>query len=269
MAGFSILLPPTGQQRDGGNSLAPKMFDRRSSNTFNYFVGLNPERRIVIEAANALELPADQLAPLLGVDKNDVQRAFDCNNEVMTSPLMSALDRYSPGVIYAAMDFENLPTGAQRRLLEHGIILSSYFGLLRPDDLIPEYYFTHDAELPDVGSVKAFWTPYVTEALNELTAGHFVWNLLPDNLQSLWVHDDQQRCIVDVQFYQKKRGRLRRQTTGLDTLLGGLVNMLVKGPAESLESLEELEHPQGYAVDLNRSSIDDDKRRGTVVLVKS
>ena len=48
---------------------------------------------------------------------------------------MSALDRFSPGIMYEAMNFQALPTGAQRRLLENGIIFSGLFGLLRPDDL--------------------------------------------------------------------------------------------------------------------------------------
>ena len=268
MAGFSILLPPSGVQQSGGNSLAPKMFDRRSSNTFNYFVGLNPERRMVIEAVNALELTPGRLAKALGVAPEQVDRAVACNQEVVTSPLMSALDRFSPGVMYDAMDFENLPTGAQRRLLEHGVIFSSLFGLLRPDDLVPEYYCNHEAKLPEIGKVKDFWRPFVNDTLNELVNGHFVWNLLPDNLTKMWTTEVGQSTVVTVGFFRKKRGTIEPVTDNLDALRGGFVNMLVRGPADSVESLEELVHPDGYTVDFDRSKIDDETRRGSVVLTR-
>jgi cytoplasmic iron level regulating protein YaaA (DUF328/UPF0246 family) len=268
MAGFSILLPPSGVQQTGGNSLAPKMFDRRSSNTFNYFVGLNPERRLVIESVNGLELTPGKLAKMLGVSAAQVEYATSCNNEVMTGPLMSALDRYSKGVMYEAMDFENLPTGAQRRLLEHGVIFSSMFGLLRPDDLIPEYYFSHAGKLPELGSVTDFWHPFVTETLNDFVKNHLVWNLLPASLLKIWKPITGQSTIVTVEFLRKKKGKLEAVTDNLDTLIGGFVNMLVKGSAESIEALEELTHPKGFEVDFDKSVVDEEAGRGNVVLVK-
>ena len=268
MAGFSILLPPSGAQQPGGNSLAPKMFDRRSSNTFNYFVSLNPERRLVIEATNGLDLSPRQLAKALGVGLTRVKHAVACNKEVMTSPLMSALDRYNRGVMYEAMDFENLPTGAQRRLLEHGVIFSSMFGLLRPDDLVPEYYLAHEANLPELGSVIDYWQPFVTDGVNEISDGHLVWNLLPTSLLSVWRPIDGQSTIVTVEFFRKKRSGLEPVTANHDRLVGGFVNMLVRGSADSIEALEDLTHPKGFQVDFDKSGIDEETGRGNVVLVK-
>ncbi|MFV1980910.1 MAG: peroxide stress protein YaaA, partial [Rhodothermia bacterium] len=241
---------------------------RRPSNTFNYFVSLNPERRMVIEAANALDLSPRQFAKTLGVESAQVEKAVACNHEVMTSPLMSALDRYSHGGMYGAMDFENLPTGAQRRLLEHGVIFSSMFGLLRPDDLVPEYYLTHTAKLPGLGSVIDFWQPFVTDAVNKISAGHLVWNLLPTSLLAIWTPIERQSTIVTVEFYRKKRGGLEPVTANLDKLAGGFVNMLVRGSADSIEALEDLRHPKGFEVDFDKSGIDEETGRGNVVLVK-
>ncbi len=244
------------------------MFDRRSSNTFNYFVSLNPERRMVIEATNALDLSKRQLAKALGVGSARVEHAVACNQEVMISPLMSALDRYNRGVMYRAMDFENLPTGAQRRLLEHGVSCASMFGLLRPDDLVPEHYLTHEANLPELGKVIDYWRPFVTDGVNEISDGHLVWNLLPDSLLSIWRPNDGRSTVVTVKFFRKKRGRLERVTANSDRLVGGFVNMLVRGSAESIEALEDLVHPKGFQVDFNKSGIDEETGRGNVVLVK-
>ena len=49
MPKFSILLPPAEGKQEGGNPFAPDMFDYRTSNTFNYFHQLKPERRKLID----------------------------------------------------------------------------------------------------------------------------------------------------------------------------------------------------------------------------
>lgn len=265
MAGFSILLPPSDDKVSGGNSLAPKMFDRRSSHTFNYFVGLNPERRQVIEALNSVSHESDNLESLLGVKSDKVEHALACNSEVMTSPLMSALDRYSPGTMYRAMDFENLPTGAQRRLLEHGVILSPLYGMLRPDDLIPEYYLSLDAELAGFGSVREFWTPFVTRSLNDLLDGHFVWNLLPDELASIWERDGRYQGLVEVGFFSRTKGKLTPIEDGLNELRGRFVNTLVRGPADSIDSLTEFE--VAGAMNVVDVMWDESTRTGKIALV--
>jgi len=267
MAGFSILLPPSDEKVSGGNSLAPKMFDRRSSHTFNYFVGLNPERREVVESLNTVGGENDDRAGVLGVPGDQIEHAVSCNVEVMTSPLMSALDRYRPGVMYEALDFENLPTGAQRRLLEHGVIFSPLFGLLRPDDLIPEYYLSLNAELPDIGSISAFWTPYLSKTLNDLVAGHFVWNLLPPRFAAIWQPDGRYKALVEIEFYLKSKGKLTRIEDGVDEYRGRFVNTLVRGSADSIESLSEFE-------DENRMKVvdvswDDAGRIGKIAVVPS
>lgn len=266
MAGFSVLLPPSDEKVSGGNALAPKMFDRRSSHTFNYFVGLNPERRQVIDSLNVLGEQSEDRADALGVPEEKVEHAVKCNTEVMSSPLMSALDRYRPGVLYQALDFENLPTGAQRRLLEHGVIFSPLFGLLRPDDLIPEYYLSLDAELPDVGSIIEFWIPYVNKTLNDLLAGHFVWNLLPERFEAIWEPDGRYKALVELEFYRKSKGKLVRIEAGVNEFRGKFVNRLVRGSGDSIDSLSEFEEEDSpfEVVDV---SWDDAKRNGRVSMI--
>ena len=122
---FSILLPSAEGKAPGGNPLAPDMFDYRSSNTFNYFSELNPERRALIDALQAQVKAADddELQKLFGVKGDTLAEAVQVTKDIYRSPLMASVDRYGPGVMYAATDFAGLPTGSQRRLLENGVIL--------------------------------------------------------------------------------------------------------------------------------------------------
>src|SRR5690606_37592454 len=237
MPSFIILLPPAEEKKSGGNPFAPDMFDYRSSNTFNYFSELNPERRRIIDAMHqAIESGAD-LESIFGVKGTELAEAVQINSEVYSAPLMSALDRYSPGVMYGAMDFAGLPTGAQRRLLENGVIFSGLFGLLRPDDLIPNYRLRMDAVLPGTGRVLAYWRPLVSPLLNRTVEGLMVWNLLPAVHEAAWENGHTYRQMVRVKFFREEGGRRVPVTHGVKALRGQLVNFIVRETPESLDPL--------------------------------
>ena len=271
MPNFSILLAPSEGKRPGGNPFAPDMFDYRSSNTFNYFNELNPERRTLIGALQHTIESEDEesLQSLFGVKGDTLEEALETNREIYKAPLMSALDRYSEGVMYKAMDFAGLPTGAQRRLLENGIIISGLFGLLRPDDLIPNYRLKIDASLPELGKVSKFWKPLISPLLNRTLEGRFVWDLLPGVHRDAWDDAHTYKQLVQVKFYDEKDGERKAVTHNVKPLRGQLVNFIVRETLESIEPLNEWTHPAGYRYDPEGSEFDEDTKTGTVVMVKS
>ena len=266
---FAILLPPAEGKQEGGNPFAPDMFDYRSSSTFNYFKSLNPRRREIIDALHGvLDGPVEELESLFGVKGDTLQEAIEINRNILKAPLISALDRYSPGVMYQAMDFAGLPTGAQRRLLEEGIIFSGLFGLLRPDDLIPNYRLKMDASLPGIGKISKFWKEPLSEALNEALAGKFVWNLLPGAHEAAWDDTHTYEAMVTTRFMRKKSGELTPVTHGVKPLRGKIVNFIVRETVEDLEPLLEWKHPDGYIYDEKLSTFDEETRTHEIVLVR-
>ena len=268
---FSILLPSAEGKAPGGNPLAPDMFDYRSSNTFNYFSELNPERRALIDALQAQVKAADEgeLHKLFGVKGDTLEEAVAVTRDVYRSPLMASVDRYGPGVMYAAMDFAGLPTGSQRRLLENGVIFSGLFGLLRPDDLIPNYRLRMDAKVGEVGKVSAYWREPLSAALNALLTDQAVWNLLPGTHEAAWDDAGTYARMIRVKFYrQDAAGERTAVTHGIKELRGSLVAHVVNETADSVDSLDDWEAPEGYEVDRGASEIDE-AGGGTVVMVSS
>ncbi|GAB5521666.1 MAG: YaaA family protein [Rhodothermales bacterium] len=269
MPNFSILLPPAEGKKTGGNPFAPDMFDYRSSGTFNYFRELNPERKTLIKAVKAsLDLMEADLETLFGVKGDTLADAVTVNQEVLKAPLMSALDRYSPGVLFKAMDFQGLPTGAQRRLLENGIIFSGLFGLLRPDDLIPNYRLKMDANLPEIGKVSSYWRPHLSPLLNSHLEGRFVWNLLPGAHRDAWDDAHTYEHMVEVKFYREVQGERRAVSHGVKQLRGQLSAYVVKETVESIEPLFEWEHPDGYELDQDAIEQNEETKTTTLVYVK-
>ncbi|MEO0557369.1 MAG: YaaA family protein [Bacteroidota bacterium] len=265
---FSILLPSAEGKQTGGNPLAPDMFDYRSSNTFNYFSELNPERRALIDALQAEIAGADDgsLQSLFGVKGDSLQEAVDVNQNVYRSPLLAAVDRYSPGVMYKAMDFPSLPTGAQRRLLENGVIFSGLFGLLRPDDLIPNYRLKMDARFGDIGKISTYWEPVLSEHLNKLLTGQAVWNLLPGAHADAWDDAETYGRMIRVKFYREVDGDLKAVTHGIKELRGALVAYIVTEIVDSVEGLDDWEAPDGFEIDEEASELND-AGGGTLVMI--
>ncbi len=269
MADFAILLASAEGKASGGNPLAPDMFDYRTSNTFNYFSDLNPERRTIIKALQATSQDSSEkaLEKLFGVKGAALEEAVRVTLDIFGSPLLAAVDRYNPGVMYAAMEFPELPTGAQRRLLENGVIFSGLFGLLRPDDLIPNYRLRMDAKLPEIGKLSAFWKPVLSSALNRALEGKFVWDLLPSTHREAWDDDGSYRALVQVKFYDENSGERKAVTHNVKQLRGALVNYIVRDPAESIEALLDWEAPGGFELDEGETTFDEETRTGTVAMV--
>ena len=268
---FTILLPSAEGKQSGGNPLAPDMFDYRSSNTFNYFNELNAERRHLIDALQKQVRAGsdDEIGKLFGVKGDTLQHAVDATLAVYRSPLMAAIDRYGPGVMYGAMRFADLPTGAQRRLLENGVIVSGLFGLLRPDDLIPDYRLKVDASVDGVGKASAYWREPLSERLNALVAGHLVWNLLPGAHAAAWDDAGTYKRMLQVKFYREdESGERKAVSHGVKELRGALVHHIVTELPDGAEDLAEWESPGGYELDLDASELDD-AGSGTAVMVSA
>src|SRR5690606_12164906 len=157
---------------------------------------------------------------LLGVKGNALAAAVDATSHVFDSPLMAAIDRYGPGVMYRAMEFTSLPTGAQRRLLENGIILSGMFGLLRPDDLVPDYKLSMGARVESSGRVAAYRRPLLSPPLNDLLADQAVWNLLPSSHEEAWDATATYGRMIRVKFFREVDGERKPVTHGVKELRG-------------------------------------------------
>ncbi len=268
MSRFSILLPPAEGKNPGGNPFAPDMFDYRTSSTFNYFSDLNPERRKLITQLQAIIEAGDGLEAILGVKGDTLAEAIEANKNVFNAPLMSALDRYSPGVMYKAMDFAGLPTGAQRRLLENAIIFSGLFGLLRPDDLIPNYRLRMDTSLAEIGKVSRYWREHISGLLNTTLKDHTVWNLLPNIHRDAWDDDHSYKIMIDVLFFEEAKGEHKPVTHGVKPLREQMVNHIVREMIEDVEDLKEWEHPAGYRYDEAASVFNDAEKTATLAMIK-
>lgn len=269
MPDFAILLAPSEGKAQGGNPLAPDMFDLRAAGTFNYFSDLNPERKRLIAALQRVLREQPEVAEgLLGIKGDLLQEAIRANLTLQGAPRLAALERYGPGVLYQALNFQGLPTGAQRRFLEHTIIFSGLFGLLRPDDLIPMYRLKMDAALPELGKVSSYWKTHLSDRLNALLAGRVVWNLLPGIHNDAWNDTRTYENCITVNFVQQSQGERKSISHGVKALRGKLAAFIVRDEGATLENLHEWNAPDGFVFDPEATVVQPELKSTSVTFVR-
>jgi cytoplasmic iron level regulating protein YaaA (DUF328/UPF0246 family) len=225
-----VLLPPSEGKAQGGDG--PPWASGRTADP-----ALDRHRRVVLrEAASA----------------GAVRRR---------GPTLPAMERYT-GVLYRELDWASLPASARRRGTEQVRIVSGLWGLVAPDDAIPEYRLKMSARLDELGRLSTWWRPRLAPVLAARTEGAVVWDLLPQEHEAAV---DWSACRpsqrVTVRFVDAEH----RTVSHWNKLLkGSLVRWILQEQPEGPAALGGFDHPLGYRFDAGASSLGGDP--ATVVL---
>ena len=152
-----LLLPPSETKRDGGAGSVLELHELS-------FGSLTSVRATTTAALTELALqPADMMRALkLGPRQ---AHEVDRNRDLLRSPTMPALDRYT-GVLFDALDAPTLDARARAYAGDHVVVHSALFGLLGAMDPIPAYRLSHDSRLPSM-RLKSLWRDSITAELAE------------------------------------------------------------------------------------------------------
>jgi uncharacterized protein len=156
-----VLLPPSESKAVPPRRGAAVDLDRLS------FPELTDVRKQILAALIDTSARPDAL-DLLGVGAsltNEVSR----NRMLATAPTRPAHAVYT-GVLYDALGWATLSAGARRRGANRVLIASALWGLLRPNDRVPSYRLSMDADLPGLGPLARYWRGVVPSTL-ERAAG--------------------------------------------------------------------------------------------------
>ena len=103
----------------------------------------------------------------------------EANREVLTTPVMPALERYT-GVLFDALDVATMNPDARERAHTTIWLFSALFGPLRATDLIPRYRLSFDSRLPGL-ALKARWQPQA----EAIWSGQFTVDLRSEGYRAL------------------------------------------------------------------------------------
>lgn len=160
--------------------------------------------------------------------------------------LMSAIERYT-GMQYKNLDYGSLSEEGKAYLNDHLRILSSFYGLLKPDDGIVTYRMDYNAkiEVNDTGSLYAYWgsIPY------DLIDDSVIVNLASDEYaKSVLPYIKEEDTMITIRFLQNRNGKLRSASTLAKQARGKFVRFMAENGIEDVNELKQF-NDNGFVFD--------------------
>ncbi|MGC9350631.1 MAG: YaaA family protein [Sulfurovum sp.] len=164
---MKILLAPSETKKSGGD----KPFDISSL----LFTELLPYRnKLLHHYMNILQRgDLSQLSKMFGLKKEADIRAHI--KDIIHEPVMKAIERYT-GVAFDHLGYERLDDDAKHYIDTHVILFSNLFGVLRADDMIPEYRLKQGEAAGEI-KVEKFYREPLTELMDHYLAEDDVLDL--------------------------------------------------------------------------------------------
>jgi len=133
------------------------------------FESICPDRiKLLHLYANVLQRgDAVEIADMFGLKKpKDI--AYYSTKELINEPTMKAIERYS-GVAFEYLQYDKLDSKGQEYIDSSVILFSNLFGVLRADDMIPEYRLQQGKAIADT-KTEQYYRPILKEPMDEYLA---------------------------------------------------------------------------------------------------
>tara|TARA_Y100000590_G_scaffold159980_1_gene183465 strand:+ start:10173 stop:10979 length:807 start_codon:yes stop_codon:yes gene_type:complete len=212
-----ILIPPSeGKNKEGT--------DKALNITNLSFKELNVYREKLIN--NLISIMKTEFPPkLLGVKNIALEEAIFSNLSIYKSFTMPAISRYT-GVMYDAINYGQLNDFQKSFFNQNVLIISGLFGILRPDDLIPNYKLKMSANLGS-SSCANLWKKPITKLLSKIGEKKEIWDFLPiEHSKAINFDNVNYFKRYKVNFCQMNKGEIKTVTHWSKFLRGIFINNL-------------------------------------------
>lgn len=130
-----------------------------------YFKTLNPKQKELINLYNNTTSNSSikELSKLFGIKKENEIKEY--TKDILKEPTLKAIKRYS-GVSFDYLNYNSLKPKSQKYLDNNLIIFSNLFGILKADDLIPNYKLKQAEALKNI-KINEFYKESIKEILDK------------------------------------------------------------------------------------------------------
>ncbi len=200
------------------------------------------------EAGAPMDLGSLAFAEELGERREAALDAFD--PALREAPAAPAADVYT-GVLFKRLQLPQLPAQARRRVL----IFSALWGVVRPDDRIPDYRLPPKTKLKGIGAPAAYWRPALAEALPD-EEGELIVDMRSGAYGSFW--KPKRATLLAVRALIERDGERKAVSHMAKASRGDVARALLeakKAPKDS-EGAAALAEAAGLRVELTDGNLD-------------
>ena len=166
---------------------------------------------------------------------------------------MKAIERFD-GVMFKAIDYESLSNEEQEKFNSSILFIDALFGLLKAQDLIPNYKLKIASKI-DERKLDKFWKEKLKDVLRKEAKGKLIIDLLPEAHRKV-LDEESFEVIIQITFLEEKNGRIKQAGHLSKQLKGEIIQYLVQKEHLDDVYIKEFTHSEGYAFSKEHSSVD-------------
>ncbi|MDP5039089.1 MAG: YaaA family protein [Candidatus Gracilibacteria bacterium] len=163
------------------------------------------------------------------------EEGINLNKNILNSMTNYALNRYD-GVMFKAIDYENMNGVAREYFEENFLFLSGMYGILKPKDKIGNY------KLPiETKGLSKYWTTEITNTLNNLKADVII-DFLPNSYKKMIDKKSLNKKLIEVDFLTQKNGKIQKISHGVKKIKGEFIKEICENNGFNFdEKLDKIE----------------------------
>lgn len=206
------------------------------------------EGKTAPEAGEPVDLGSLAFAEQLGERRQKLLDALD--PQLREAPAAPAAEVYT-GVLFKRLELPQLPAKARRQVL----IASALWGVVRPDDRIPDYKLPPKEKLEGIGPLAKFWRPALAETLPD-KEGELILDMRSGAYSTMW--KPKQATLLSVRAFTESDGERKAVSHMAKAVRGDVARVLLeakKAPANP-ETAVAIAEGAGFSVELHDGNLD-------------
>ena len=214
-----LILTPPSEGKSSENTVNKKF----SETDFIFTVQVKK----ILELLNKLD--EKQIISTYGTTLDKANDLHKNNLNIFNKECSMAIERYT-GVVFKNLDWDSLNLDSQNYLNKNLRILSGFFGILKPDSLIPNYKLKMNAL-----SLDKYWNPILTK---ELENNDMILDLLPQIHRKAYRPNQN---VIKIDFFHLKQGKTNSAGHLGKSVKGEFIRYLAKNQIKNIKDFQLFE----------------------------
>lgn len=249
---YLILLPNSEGKKEGGDvDLAYRFVSNLKK--YNHFIKLQPQRDLIVDEIKRVirDSSQEELSKLFDLKGNNLKDAITTMTALKDEECMSAIGRMD-GVMYNAIDYEDLSEEKKKRFDLSTIIIDGLFGLLKPQDMVPNYKCKVSTKLFGA-TLAAYWRKELSGFFSYVCKDKLVIDILPQSHRDI-IKDEELNRVEIIFATIDTKGKVKQEGHMSKKLKGEFVHYVLGFDMITKEDLKKFTHSQGHKYSEEHSS---------------